>query len=188
MATATNTRTPREVVDFPANIPVPVALQYGQGKTISNQHGERMMYSLTDGRVMFLDLEVAGQIETLGVNVRESFTITRKTDGQKGSPTTWEVARIPGEQPNGTLVVPASTATTNGSAATPKPPVSATSATPDVSGRQPGRSLVEEANALVDDFAAVLEHTLNKYQGRIKPEAAKAFLITAYIQRGRNAA
>ena len=164
-----------------------MALQYGQGKTISNQHGERMMYSLTDGRVMFLDLEVAGQIESAGINVRESFTITRKTDGPKGS--TWEVARIPGEQPNGTLVVPASTAaTTNGMAATPKPPASATSAIPDVARRQPGRSLVDEANALVDDFAAVLEHTLNKYQGRIKPEEAKAFLITAYIQRGRNAA
>src|ERR1035441_9703278 len=186
MATATNSRTPREVVDFPANTPVPVALQYGQGKTISNQHGERMMYSLTDGRVMFLDLEVAGQIESAGINVRESFTITRKTDGPKGS--TWEVARIPGEQPNGTLVVPASTAApTNGAAATPKP-ATATAATPYVARRQPGRSLVEEANALVDDFAAVLEHTLNKYQGRIKPEEAKAFLITAYIQRGRNAA
>jgi hypothetical protein len=189
MATAQNTRTPREVVDFPANIPVSVALQYGQGKTISNQHGERMMYSLTDGRVMFLDLAVAGQIESAGINVRESFTITRKTDGQKGSPITWEVARIPGEQPNGTFAVPASTAApTNGAAATPKPPASATSATPDVPRRQPGRSLVEEANALVDDFAAVLEHTLNTYQGRIKPEEAKALLITAYIQRGRNAA
>jgi hypothetical protein len=187
MATATNTRTPREVVDFPANTPVPVALQYGQGKTISNQHGERMMYSLTDGRVMFLDLAVAGQIESAGINVRESFTITRKTDGQKGSPI-WEVARIPGEQPNGTLVVPLSTAApTNGAAATPKP-ATATAATPYVARRQPGRSLVDEANALVDDFAAVLEHTLNKYQGRIKPEEAKAFLITAYIQRGRNAA
>src|ERR1017187_1811456 len=182
MATATNSRTTREVVDFPANTPVPVALQYGQGKIISNQHGERMMYSLTDGRVMFLDLEVAGQIETLGVNVRESFTITRKTDGPKGSPTTWEVARIPGEPPNGTLVLYAP------DTPAPKPPASATSATSDVPRRRPGRSLVEEANALVDDFAAVLEHTLKKYQGRIKPEEAKAFLITAYIQRGRNAA
>ena len=146
-----------------------------------------MMYSLTDGRVMFLDLAVAGQIESAGINVRESFTITRKTDGQKGSPI-WEVARIPGEQPNGTLVVPLSTAApTNGAAATPKP-ATATAATPYVARRQPGRSLVDEANALVDDFAAVLEHTLNKYQGRIKPEEAKAFLITAYIQRGRNAA
>jgi hypothetical protein len=186
---APSQRTPREVVDFPPNTPVPVALQYGQGKTISNQHGERMMYSLTDGRVMFLDLAVAGQIESAGINVREAFTITRKTDSQKGSPSTWEVARLPGEQPNGTLVVPAlAAAATNGAAATPKPGASATGATPAVPRRQPGRSLVEDANALVDDFAAVLEHTLNKYQGRIKPEEAKALLITAYIQRGRNAA
>ena len=186
---APSQRTPREVVDFPPNTPVPVALQYGQGKTISNQHGERMMYSLTDGRVMFLDLAVAGQIESAGINVRESFTITRKTDGEKGSPGTWEVARLPGEQPNGTLFVPIPpTAETNGTAATPKPAAPATAATPATPRRQPGRSLVEDANALVDDFAAVLEHTLNKYQGRIKPEEAKALLITAYIQRGRNAA
>jgi hypothetical protein len=36
--------------------------------------------------------------------------------------------------------------------------------------------------------AAVLDHTLTKYQGRTKPEEAKALLITAYIQRGRHAA
>jgi hypothetical protein len=185
---APSQRTPREVVDFPPNTPVTLALQYGQGKTISNQHGERMMYSLTDGRVMFLDLAVAGQIESAGINVREAFTITRKTDSQKGSTITWEVARLPGEQPNGTLFVPAPPAATSGTAATPKPAASATAATTNVPRRQPGRSLVEDANALVDDFAAVLEHTLNKYQGRIKPEEAKALLITAYIQRGRNAA
>jgi len=186
---APSQRTPREVVDFPPNTPVPVALQYGQGKTISNQHGERMMYSLTDGRVMFLDLAVAGQIESAGINVRELFTITRKADSQKASPSIWEVARLPGEQPNGTLFVPIPPiAETNDTAATPKPAASATAATREVPRRQPGRSLVEDANALVDDFAAVLEHTLNKYQGRIKPEEAKALLITAYIQRGRNAA
>jgi hypothetical protein len=176
MATATNTHTPREVVDFPANTPVSVALQYGQGKTISNQHGERMMYSLTDGRVMFLDLEVAGQIESAGINVREFFTITRKTDGPKGS--TWEVARIPGEQPNGTLVLAAP-----GTPA-PKPPASA--ATPD-GGMMPrklvGSPLVDEANALVDSFAQVLERSLTLYQGRIKPDEVKALVVTAYIQR-----
>src|ERR1022692_1860866 len=86
MATAQNTRTPREVVDFPANIPVSVALQYGQGKTISNQHGERMMYSLTDGRVMFLDLAVAGQIESAGIFVREAFPLALKTYPQRASP------------------------------------------------------------------------------------------------------
>ena len=179
MATAPNTtRRPREVVDFPANTPVPVALQYGQGKTISNQHGESMMYSLTDGRVMFLDLAVAAQIEELGINVRESFTITRKTDGQKGSLITWEVVRTPGEQPNGTLVVPAP------DTPTPKPPTSA--ATPDggmIPRKLVGSTLVDEANALVDSFAQVLERSLTLYQGRIKPDEVKALVVTAYIQR-----
>jgi len=115
MATQPN-RTPREIVDFPANVPITVALKYSQGKTISNQYGERIMFSLADGRVMLLDPEIAGQIEKLGVNVRENFTILRKSDGQNGSGVSWEVARVPGEQPNGTLLVPA---------VTPKPITSA---------------------------------------------------------------
>src|ERR1035441_7010416 len=101
---------------------------------------------------MFLDLAVAAQIEELGINVRESFTITRKTDGQKGSLITWEVVRTPGEQPNGTLVVPAP------DTPLPKPPTSA--ATPDggmIPRKLVGSTLADEANALVDSFAQVLE-------------------------------
>jgi hypothetical protein len=45
--------------------------------------------------------------------------------------------------------------------------------------------VVEEANSLVDTFAAVPVHTLSNYQGRIKPEGAKGLLITAYIQRNK---
>ena len=46
-------------------------------------------------------------------------------------------------------------------------------------------SAVEEANSLFDGFAAVLDHALTQYQGRIKPEEAKALPITAHIQRSR---
>jgi hypothetical protein len=68
-----------------------------------------------------------------------------------------------------------------------KPPASADAAFGGVTRRQPAvsPSLVEEANSLVDSFAAVLEHALTNYQGRIKPEEAKALLITAYIQRNK---
>jgi hypothetical protein len=54
MATATNNRPPRDVVEFPPNAPVTVALKYSQGRVISGQYGERVMFTLTDGRVMFL--------------------------------------------------------------------------------------------------------------------------------------
>lgn len=175
MATATNNRPPREVVDFPPNIPVPVALKYAQGKTISNQYGDRILYTLADNRVMFLDLDVASQIEAMGINVRESFTITRST-GQKGAPVRWDIARVAGEQPNGTLVLPGLVPPT------PKPPASA--ATPNGAvPRKQGNALVDETNALVDSFAQVLDRSLNLYQGRIKPDEVKALLITAYIQR-----
>jgi hypothetical protein len=179
-AAAPNNRAPREVVEFPPNVPVTVALKYSHAKTVSSQYGERFMFSLADGRVMFLAPDVGGKIEALGINVRENFTITRKWDEQQGSPATatWEVARLLGEQPNGTFVVPA---VPSKLAASAKAPAS------DATGRQSAvsQSLVDEANCLVDSFAAVLDHALTTYQGRIKPEEAKSLLITAYIQRSK---
>ncbi len=174
-AAASNTRPSREVVEFPPNVPVTVALKYGQPRTVSSQWGERFMFTLADGRVMFLDPEVGAQIEALGVNVGENFTITRKWDERKSGPPIWEVARVEGEQPNGTLIVPA---------APSKPQKSAGG---DAARRQlnPQTPLVEEAKSLVDTFAAVLDHALTTYQGRIQPEEARALLITAYIQRAK---
>ena len=87
MATAaSNTRPQREVVEFPPNTAVTVALKYPQARTVSSQYGERFMFTLADGRVMFLDPEVGGKIESLGVNVRENFTITRKWDERERRP------------------------------------------------------------------------------------------------------
>ena len=177
MATATNHRQPRDVVDFPPNAPITVALKYSQGRTISGQYGERVMFTLTDGRVMFLAPEVAGQIASLGINVRESFTITRGSPGQNGGTVSWDIARVAGEQPNGTLVLQAP------DTPTAKPPALAASPDGGIPRKPPGSALVDEANLLVDSFAQVLERSLTLYQGRIKPEEVKALLISAYIQR-----
>jgi hypothetical protein len=49
-------------------------------------------------------------------------------------------------------------------------------------------SLIDEANALVDAYATVLERALTTYSGRVKPEEARALLISAYIQRQKSAA
>src|SRR5260370_8291104 len=83
-------RTTREVIEFTANATVTVALKFNQGRKIAGQHGERMMYTTPDDRIFFVSLEVAGQIEAAGINVRENFTITQEWDGVKGSPPTWE--------------------------------------------------------------------------------------------------
>ena len=185
MATApasNNNRSPREVVEFPNNVPVTVALRYPHAKTVSSQHGDRFMFSLSDGRVMFLDPEVGGKIEALGVNVRENFTITRKWDEQK-SISMWEVTRTAGEQPNGTLVVP--TAGANGTAVAPKPPASAPASLGTEHRKNASALLIDETNALVDAYAQILDRTLTTYQGRIKPEEARSLLVTAYIQRSK---
>src|SRR5689334_24383354 len=110
-----NANKRREMVTFPPNVPVTVALAYSEPRMISGQHGDRAMFTTSDNRVLFLDPAVAGQISALGINVRENFTITRKPGGL-GKPDAWEVARVAGEQPNGTFVVQG-----NGSP-TPKPP------------------------------------------------------------------
>ena len=182
MATAaSNTRAPHEVVEFPNNVPVTVALKYGHAKTVSSQYGDRFMFSLVDGRVMFLDPEVGGKIEGLGINVRENFTITRKMDDQKVI--TWEVARLAGEQPNGTFVVPS--AGEDAETVASKPPALAPTADGKDHRKSAGALLIEETNALVDAYAQVLDRTLTTYQGRIKPEEARSLLVTAYIQRSK---
>ena len=167
MATTPQLQNRRETVDFTPNLPITLALKYAQGKIVSSQFGERVMYTTTDNRVLFLDPYVANKIEELGINVRENITITKCWDGIKGSQMTWHVARAVGEQPDGTLVLP-------------KPPTTASQSMPNVSTERP---LVTEAKALVDDFAEVLSYGLRKHEGRIKPEEIRSLLISAYIQR-----
>jgi len=131
---------------------------------------------------MFLAPEVGGKIEALGTNVRENFTITRKWDEQK-SLSTWEVARLAGEQPNGTLVLPLAVETEG--KVSPKPPASASASNGTDHRKTAGALLIEETNALVDAYAQILERTLTTHQGRIKPEEARSLLVTAYIQRSK---
>ena len=73
----------REVVKFLPNVPVEVSLKFaGQGTITSTRFGERVLYTLTDDRVMFLDLGVAQKLNELGVNVREKFFICRPGKGR----------------------------------------------------------------------------------------------------------
>ena len=165
----------RETVEFPPNTPVQIAFAYSEPRLVHGPYGERAMFTTTDNRVAFLDLPLAGRITELGINVRENFTLTRKPAGRKGAPDDWEVARVPGEQPNGTLLVPS-----DGPIA-PKPPQRASSA-------MGGISLVDQANDLVDAFAQVLERSLTKYGGKVKPDEVRAIFLTAAINGSKRLA
>jgi len=84
----------KDVVQFVPNVPVEVALKFAMpGKIISTKSGERVLFTLADDRVMFLDLGVAKKVEDLGVNVREKSFVCRPEGGKKDAE--WNVWRAP---------------------------------------------------------------------------------------------
>ena len=120
------TRKDREMSDkvqFQTNIPVEVALKYGDGKEVNGQYGDQVLYTLTDGRVMYVPPIVKKRIEELGIGRGELFTLT-KAEKKNGTRRTieWVVAagecgdrqpqervqppnsQRPAQQPNGTVV------------------------------------------------------------------------------------
>src|SRR5260370_9740150 len=101
-----------EKVQFQTNVPIEVELKYNDGKEVSGQYGDQVLYTLTDGRVMYVPPIVKKKIDELGIGRGELFTIT-KAEKKNGTRRTieWVVAtdgcgdRKPQrreQQPNGT--------------------------------------------------------------------------------------
>jgi hypothetical protein len=83
------------MVKFLANVPVQVALEYGKGREVAGTRGEpRVMFTLIDGRKMFVDPCVAEKIDALGVGRGESFVMCKtQTAVRGGASIEWEVYR-----------------------------------------------------------------------------------------------
>src|SRR6202790_5568122 len=64
-------------VQFQTNVPVDVALKYNDGKEVTGQYGDQVLYTLTDGSVMYVPPIVKKKIDELGVGRGELFTITK---------------------------------------------------------------------------------------------------------------
>lgn len=176
----------REEIEFAPNIPITVSIRYNLPKTVSGMSGERAMYSTPENKVFFLPLDVAGQISELGIQPNQPFTICKRSSGKHGAPVTWEiqpqaksqsVSQL-GPQSDGTFAIPNDAPRDEDA-----PP-----AMPARKGVQSARTLVDEANALVDAYATVLDRALKTHQGRVKPDEVRALLITSYIQRGKQVA
>ena len=100
-----------EKLQFQTNVPIDVALKYNDGKEVTGQYGDQVLYTLTDGRVMYVPPIVKKKIDELGIGRGELFTIT-KAEKKNGTRRTieWVVAtdgsgdRNPqrrAQQPNG---------------------------------------------------------------------------------------
>ena len=72
-----------DIVKFEWDQPVEVALKYPDPKMFESQWGgERAMYSLTDGRVMYVDALGAARITSLAVQPGELFFVVKRKNGR----------------------------------------------------------------------------------------------------------
>ncbi len=118
-----------EKVTFTHNVPVQVALKYSDGKPVEGRFGDQMLYTLVDGRAMYLDLDVAAKINALELRSREAFAICKRWSGKKGDPMQWDVWR-----PDAASLPPAPPAVQpEASAGTPAPAAAAAKTEPPAS-------------------------------------------------------
>lgn len=67
----------KERVVFEANVPVTATLAYADGLKVQGRFGDQVMYSLTDGRVMYVPPVVRDKLVELGIRQNEPFNICR---------------------------------------------------------------------------------------------------------------
>lgn len=84
-------------VQFQTNVPVEVALKYNDGKEVNGQYGDQVLYTLTDGRVMYVPPIVKRRIDQLGIGRGELFTLT-KAEKKNGTRRTIEWLIAAGER------------------------------------------------------------------------------------------
>jgi hypothetical protein len=83
-----------QLVRFEMNVPTELALA-GPGKPVEGRYGDRVMYTLTDNRVMYVAPIVAHQIVNLGIQPGEIFRICKcnRREGQRRV-IEWQVDRL----------------------------------------------------------------------------------------------
>jgi hypothetical protein len=95
----------KERVVFEANVPVTATLAYADGLKVQGLFGDQVMYSLADGRVMYVPPIVRDKLVELGIRQNEPFDICRaeRREGNRRF-VDWVV------QPNGSATLSHSTA------------------------------------------------------------------------------
>ena len=83
------------ILPFRLNVPAEVILERPEGTLVQGRYGDRVMFSLADGRVMYVPPFVASKIEAEGVAAGERFQLC-KTQAKRGSQRSieWTVRRL----------------------------------------------------------------------------------------------
>lgn len=84
-----------EILRFDTNVPVEVALRFGDGKHVEGRYGDQVMYSLEDERIIYVPPIVERKIQELQIAKGERFEIC-KAEVKKGNRRAieWRVSRI----------------------------------------------------------------------------------------------
>src|SRR6266478_2892026 len=87
------------ILRFPTSVPLEVALASPQGTLVQGRYGDRMMFNLTDGQVMYVPPIVASKIQAEGIGPGEPFELCKSQvkTGQRRS-IEWLVRRLDPEQ------------------------------------------------------------------------------------------
>ena len=73
------------------NVPAQIALKFPEGRLVDSRFGQSVMFTLVDGRVLFLDSDVATSVNMLGVQPGERFFICKRWNGERKQPARWDV-------------------------------------------------------------------------------------------------
>ena len=65
------------ILRFEMNVPAEVALQSSEGISVEGRYGTRKMFTLIDGRVMYVPPIVASKIEAAGIAPGETSNYAR---------------------------------------------------------------------------------------------------------------
>jgi hypothetical protein len=87
------------ILRFQPNVPTQVALQSSQGIVVEGRYGNRMMFTLVDGRVMYVPPIVAAKIEAEGIAAGERFELCKaQIKNGHGRSVEWGLRRLDPEE------------------------------------------------------------------------------------------
>ena len=87
------------ILRFQPNVPTQVTLQSSQGVVVEGRYGNRMMFSLVDGRVMYVPPIVATKIEAEGIAAGERFELCKaQIKNGHGRSVEWALRRLDQEE------------------------------------------------------------------------------------------
>ena len=65
------------ILRFQTNVPNEVALESPQGVVVEGRYGDRLLFHLTDGRVMYVPRIVGTKIQAEGISAGERFKLCK---------------------------------------------------------------------------------------------------------------